>query len=57
MIKERNYLINFLLKWVRHPPQEKALAILKSHIDENWERYIDKYLPVNKFGYSYSNRL
>jgi hypothetical protein len=47
----------FLLKWVRHPPQEKALAILKSHIDENWERYIDKYLPVNKFGYSYSNRL
>jgi len=40
------------IKWVRHPRQEKALAILKSHIAENWDAYINRYLPANKYGFS-----
>jgi hypothetical protein len=39
-------------KWARHPRREKALANLKSHIVDNWDDYVNKYLPANKYDFS-----
>jgi len=40
------------IKWVKHPRQDKILAKLKNHIAENWDEYINRYLPANKYGFS-----